>query len=191
MPLLLWVAVIGALIIGGIWVYRQYVSSPEAERVKMEDARIADIQEMVRLCSMDIIEDVPIKGQIGTKHIFAKTTLNGSITFDLEGLEAEGRGDSLFVTLPKEIVEIYESTEPGAYKVIDTWNTGLFGSSRFSTAEENAVKGKVKENFRNSLYRRGYVRQARAEAVENMTSLLSATTGKTVIVTDPTPDGSW
>lgn len=190
--LVLWLIALVVLAGVGYGVYH-YIQKDEerADRVRMREAMIAELQSMARLCSMDIIEDVPIKGQIGTKHIFAKTTLNGTISFDLEGVNPEWRGDSVLLTLPKEIVEVYESTEPGAYQVIDTWNTGLFGSARFSTAEENLVKGKVKENFRNSLYRRGDVKRARAEAVENLTSMLTALTGKRVIVTDTMPEGSW
>lgn len=167
------------------WAY-----SPKTSHSTTHDAVITDITPMVRLCALDIYEDVPIKASIGTKHMFARTTLNGSITFDVEGLTLDQQGDTILVTLPHEIVDVYESTDPNSYLVIDTWNDRLFGSAHFTTAEENSIKAKVRDNFRRKIYRKGYVRRARAEAVTSLTSMLSGLTGKTVIVTDPTPNGT-
>lgn len=162
-----------------IWLWR---SEPAPERVKMTEARITDLRPMAELCTVDFVEDVPIKARIGKKHIFARTTLKGSISFDMEGVTPEYSGDTIRVRLPKEKIEILESTAPDSYEVIDTWNESLFGSGRFSTAEENAVKAKVKDNYRKGLYRRGYVSRAQKEARENLKGMLGALTGKTVIV---------
>lgn len=179
-------AVVAAVaVIAGMWYF-----SPQASRVTMHDAVISDLTPMARLCALDIYEDVPIKAHIGKKHIFARATLNATITFDLEGVKPEMRGDTLFVTLPPERIDIYESTEPGAYVVIDTWTDGLFGSSNFTTAEENSIKAKVRDNFRAKAYAKGYVARARKEAVANLTSMLGGLTGKPVVVTDPTPEGN-
>lgn len=181
--------IIAIIILAGaaaIW----WAHSPKASHVTAHDSTITDISPMVRLCALDIYEDVPVKASIGTRHMFARTTLNSSITFDLENIDLREQGDTIFVTLPREIVEIHESTDPGSYLVIDTWNDRLFGSEHFTTSEENAIKSKVRDNFRRKIYRKGYVRRARAEAVDNLTSMLSGLTGKTVIVTDPTPEGT-
>lgn len=177
------VILLGAL---GAW----WALSPKASRATMHDAAITDISPMVRLCSVDIYEDIPIKASIGPRHMFARATVNGSITFDLEDLHIREQGDTITVTLPREIVEIHESTEPGSYLVIDTWNDNIFGSDNISTTEENKIKAKVRENFRRKVYAKGYVKRARAEATANLTAMLSGLTGKTVVVNDPTPDGN-
>ena len=100
----------------------------------------------------------------------------------MDDVRPEYRGDTILVKLPQEKIDIYESTAPDSYEVIDTWHESLFGSGRFSTAEENAVKAKVKENYRKGLYRRGYVARAQREARANLEGMLKALTGKTVIV---------
>lgn len=183
-------AILAAVIlIGGLAAW--WALSPKASNVTMHDAVISDISPMVRLCSVDIYEDLPIKASIGPRHIFARTTVNGSITFDLENLQIDQQGDTILVTLPRETVEIYESTEPGSYIVIDTWNDNIFGSDNITAVEENKIKAKVRENFRRKIYAKGYVKRARAEAVTNLSGMLSGLTGKTVIVNDPTPEGNF
>ncbi|MCI9285738.1 MAG: DUF4230 domain-containing protein [Muribaculaceae bacterium] len=185
-----WLTILAVVVLAGVAAAWWYFS-PEANRFTMHEAKISDLKPMVRLCSMDIYEDVPIKGHIGPRHIFARAALNGTVTFDLEQLKSEERGDTLIVTLPPEIVEIYESTEPGAYKVIDTWNENFFGSNHFTTEEENTIKSKVRDNFRKKVYAKGYVKRARAEARQNLTDMLGGLTGKRVIVNDPTPEGRY
>ncbi|MDE6418013.1 MAG: hypothetical protein K2K49_02255 [Duncaniella sp.] len=165
-------------------------TAPEPSRIRTYSAKVLDLSPMARLCTLDIYEDVPVKGRVGKKHLVARMTLNGSITFDLDNVIPEERGDTLRVTLPPERVEIYESTEPESYIVIDTWNDALFGSSTLTTSQENAIKAKVKENFCKKLYARGDIARARAEAVRNLTAMLAGLTGKIVIVTDPTPCGT-
>lgn len=181
--LLLVVAAVAGVV---VW----WKSSPEADRVTMRDAKAIDIRPMVRLCSVEIYEDYPVKASIGTRHFFARETLRGSISFDLDSIARESRGDTLVVTLPREIVEIHESTEPDSYEVIDTWNDRFLGSDKFTAAEENEIKRKAVANYRRRIYAKGYVKRARAEARQNLQSLLAATTGRPVLVTDPTPAGS-
>ena len=182
------VIILIVLAAAGVVAYKWYTSS-EASRVTIHEAKITDVTPMLRLCSVEIYDDVPIKGSIGKRHIFARVALNGSISFNLENIEMTETCDTITVTLPREIVDVYESTSPDAYQVIDTWNDGFFGSSNFTTAEENAIKSKVRDNYRKSIYRKGYVSRARKEAVTNLTSLLGGLTGKVVIVNDPSPEG--
>lgn len=177
-----------ALLIGAIAAW--WILQPGRESDTMRRTMISQVTPMVQLCTLDIYEDMPIRGSVGSKHIFALVTLNGSVSFDLEKMEFFERGDTLFVTLPPETVEIYESTDPASYRVIDTWNDNLLGSGTFTTAEENAVKAKVRDNFRHRIYARGYVCRARAQAVSNLSAMLPGLTGKTVIVSDPSPEGS-
>ena len=170
-----------------VWLRKGKEELPVA---KIEPARIIDVRPMVKLCSVEIYEDIPVRAHIGKRHIFARATLKGNISFDLEKTDTRWEGDTLCVTLPPEIVEIYESTEPGAYKVIDTWNERLLGSSNFTTAEENEIKRKVVEAWRDSIYSRGYVRRARREAAGNLETMLRPfAEGKKVVVNDPSPEG--
>lgn len=183
LPYLIILAVICGV---AIW----WLCSPEVDRVKVSEGKISDIKPMVQLCALEVYEDVPVRGDIDSRHLFAKTALNGYISFDLEKLATEERGDTLRVILPPEVIEVRESTDDGAYRVIDAWNDDFFGSSNITTAEENAFKTRAQDNFRKGLYSKGYVKRARSEAVTNLTSMLSALTGRPVVVVDPTPEGA-
>lgn len=167
----------------------EFKKSPEASNFKIHDALVTDLRPAMELCTVEIVEDVPVKGHIGTKHIFARTTLNGYISFDLDSISTSSVGDTIVVSLPHEIIEIRESTRPGSYIVIDTWNEKLLGSSQFTTAEENAVKRKVIENFRKKIYAKGYVRQARKDAVETLRQMLPVISTSPVKIIDPVPGG--
>lgn len=157
-------------VIGCIWWFTR--PSEPAPVAKIEQARIIDVRPMVKLCSVEIYEDVPVKAKIGTRHLVARETLTGTISFDLEKIDQRWDGDTLVVTLPPEIVEIYESTDPDAYKVIDRWNDKILAGSNFTADEENEMKRQVVEAWRDSIYSRGYVKRAREEAVKNLESML-------------------
>lgn len=181
-----------AILLGGILliVSLNRKSSQQSGDLTIDGAMVKEVESMVRLCSMDIYEETPVKATIGNRHLFGRITLKGSITFDLERIALKMSGDTLRVQLPLEKVEILESTDKDSYIVIDTWNDRFMGSGSFTTAEENKIKEKVKQNAIKSVYRKGYVKRARAEAAENLTAMLSALTSKPVVVTDPTPDGN-
>lgn len=181
-----------AILLGGILlvVSLNRKSSRQSGDLTIDGAMVKEVESMVRLCSMDIYEETPVKATIGNRHLFGRITLKGSITFDLERISLKMSGDTLRVQLPPEKVEILESTDKDSYIVIDTWNDRFMGSGSFTTAEENKIKEKVKQNAIKSIYRKGYVKRARAEAAENLTAMLSALTSKPVVVTDPTPEGN-
>ncbi len=181
-----------AILLGGILliVSLNRKSSRQSGDLTVDGAMVKEVESMVRLCSMDIYEETPVKATIGNRHLFGRITLKGSITFDLERIALKMSGDTLRVQLPPEKVEILESTDKDSYIVIDTWNDRFMGSGSFTTAEENKIKEKVKQNAIKSIYRKGYVKRARAEAAENLTAMLSALTSKPVVVTDPTPEGN-
>lgn len=181
-----------ATLLGGILliVSLNRKSSRQSGDLTVDGAMVKEVESMVRLCSMDIYEETPVKATIGNRHLFGRITLKGSITFDLERIVLKMSGDTLRVQLPPEKVEILESTDKDSYIVIDTWNDRFMGSGSFTTAEENKIKEKVKQNAIKSIYRKGYVKRARAEAAENLTAMLSALTSKPVVVTDPTPEGN-
>lgn len=182
------IIVLVIIAVAGFVAYKWY-TAPEATNITLQEAKITDVTPMLRLCSVEIYDEVPVKGDIDSRHLFARVALNGSISFDLDSVKMTESGDTLSVTLPREIVDIYESTDAGAYQVIDTWCDSFLGSSNFTTAEENSIKSKVRDNYRKEIYQKGYVARARKEAVANLTSLLGGLTGKTVIVTDPSPEG--
>lgn len=166
------------------------IPSRKSDPVAMTPARISDIATMVSLSTVDIYEEQPIIGRIGSKHLVARQTLTGSVSFDLEKLVVDTAGDTLRVILPPETVELYESTEPGSYVVIDTWNDRLLGSG-LTTREENAIKTKAMSMARKRIYAKGYVRRARAEAVANLAQLLRPlAASRPVMIIDPTPAGN-
>ena len=172
------------------WFIYSLRTSPEASRTAIHKSRIADVKAVAQLCTVDFYEDYPIRGSVGNKHIFARMTLTGSISFDIDSLDIGLRGDTLIVTLPPETVTVRESTDSDAYEIIDTWNDSFLGSSTLSTAEENEIKTKAIDRFKRHIYAKGHVRRARAEAVGKLSAMLSTVYGKPVIVSDPTPDGT-
>lgn len=178
-------------IVAVVAVVSWWSSAPEADRVHVDDARIAEVKSMVQLASLDLYEEIPIKASIGNRHIVARQRLEGSVNFDLENLEMEQKGDTLMVALPREIVTVRESTTPGSYEVVDTWNDKFFGSDHFTTAEENRIKKRAMDNYVKSLYSKGVIREARRAARENIKKLLGPVTGKTVIVIDSMPAGQF
>ncbi|MDE6394743.1 MAG: hypothetical protein K2K77_05315, partial [Duncaniella sp.] len=81
------------LVAAGVVAYKWY-TAPEASRVTMQEAKITDVSPMLRLCSVEIYDDVPVKGKIGDRHIFARVALKGSISCDLDNVEMTESGDT-------------------------------------------------------------------------------------------------
>lgn len=169
--------------------YWWYIS-PDADNVKIHNATVKEVKDMVRLCSMEIYDEVPVKGHVGSRHLVAKMQLKGTVNFDLEKINADLAADTVRIALPPEEVEVLESTDDNSYVIIDTWNDEFMGSDNFTAAEENSMKAKVRANWLRRIYANGTVARARAEAVQNLGSMLSAILHKPVIVTDPTPQGA-
>lgn len=182
-----YLTLIVVLAVCGIVAY--FYFAPSRSRVTLHDATIKEVKDMARLCTVEIYEEVPVRGHVGQRHLVAREVLVGNISFDLEGLAMDASSDTIRVTLPREIVEIRESTEPGSYTVIDNWNDSFMGDANITTAEENKMKQLTLDSFVKAVYAKGYVKRARAEAVANLTSLLSSMTGRPVVVTDPSPEG--
>lgn len=163
---------------------------------KTEHARIKNITQMVELCTADIHEEWAVKDSVNGKWIVARQTIEGRIRFDLDSLRIEKRGDTTVVYLPRERVDIMESASPGAYEVLDAWDgRNLIFERTLTAAEENILKSRWQRRARGRIYKRGYVRDARANAVKSLTPLLNAMRGPTgeegpVIIVDPTPQGN-
>lgn len=184
------VAVFVAVTAGAVLLFRSCTKEPPvADGITVSDARISEIKSMVRLCALEIYQEVPIKATIGKRHLVAGQAIEGQIIFDAEHLRTETRGDTLIVILPPEQVIIRESTRPGAYKVIDTWSDAFLGSSHFNAEEENAIKRRVIQRMQKEMYEKGYVREARRTAIATLSRMLATTPGTAVIVIDPSPDG--
>ena len=164
--------------------------SPEVDGASMHESTINNVRTMARLQSMEIYDEVPVKGSIGSRHLVGRLRVRGNVGFDIDKLDADLSADTVRLYLPAEVIDVYESTDPGSYIVFDTWNDALFGKSNFTTAEENSIKAKVKANWIKRLYANGTVARARAEATGNLQSMLSLTLGKPVVVSDSTPRGA-
>lgn len=177
----------------GVYLYEQYQQRQE-EEITVEPAKVASLKTMAQLCVVDIYSEVPILDTINSKVIFAVQKQQGSISFDLEGLDPDLSGDTIRLTLPPEIVELRESTEPNAWEVIDTKSVGpmsILRSDKFTVEEENAAKAHAGRKAIRQLYRNGTVRKARADARKNLAEMLQLTYRKPVIVSDPTPNGVY
>lgn len=163
------------------------------ERIEIAPARIADIKELARLCAIDIYTEMPVLDTVNNKVMFAVQKQTGSISFDMENLNPDDSGDTVRVTLPPEIVELYEATSRNAWEVIDTKAIGpmaMLRSDKFSLQEENVVKSRVRQKSIKQLYTNGTVHRAREEGAIELKRLLEMAYRKPVVVTDPTPDGA-
>ncbi len=169
-----------------------YFSTPK-KTIDVSEGRVSRIEEMVRLCAVDIYSEVPVLDTIDNKVMFAVQKQKGSVSFDIENMQVDAGGDTVRVTLPPEIIDLYEATEDNSWEVIDTKAVGpmaMLRSDKFTVEEENAVKANIKRNSRRLLYRNGTVKRARADGAQMLRTLLETVYDKPVLVTDPTPDGA-
>ena len=151
---------------------------------EFDEARLDEVREMVKLCSMKICDEVAIKDSINGKWIFAKAKVNSYIRFDIEQLDYEVRNDTIFMKLPPEEVEIYESTEPGAYQVFDTWDNSLLSRRKMTATEENILKRRMADRYRSAIYQKGYVKRARGSAITTLQTLFGHLKQPIVIIDD-------
>lgn len=173
------------------WQIYRFMQRPD--EIEVLPSKPGDIKEMARLCSMEIYNEVSILDTVNYKVMFAVQKQSGSISFDMENIQIDDSGDTIRIVLPREIVEVYESNEKNAWEVIDTKAIGpmaFLRSNKFTAAEENRVKSKIKAKAIKRLYSNGTVKKARKDAVENLTRLMEGVYRKPVIVTDPTPNGN-
>lgn len=163
-------------------------STSASTNMSFSETKLSEIKEMVKLCSLEVRDDIAFKDSINGKWIFAKSTVNGYIRFDLERLDYQLRNDSVFVILPPEEIDIYESTSDNAYEVIDTWDSSLLGLRKLTAAEENAIKKRMAAHYKKSFYSKGYVKRARASAISTLSRLFSKM-DPNITVIDLRPDG--
>lgn len=173
--------VVTALVAAGLFRLYHSISTPK-KTVEVTPARIASVEEMVKLCSVDIYSEVPVLDTLDRKVMFAIQKQRGQISFDIENLQIDSVGDTLRVTLPKEKVELYESTDPHSWEVVDTKGLGLLVSNKFTIEEENRLKKQIRKRSIERLYRDGTVKRAREEAAANLQLLLQPIYRRSVIV---------
>lgn len=173
------------------WQFYRHFQKPD--EIEVSPARPGIAEEMARLCSVEIYNEVPVLDTVNYKVMFAVQKQSGSISFDIDNLDIDDSGDTIKIILPREIVNIYESTEKGSWQVIDTKAIGpmaILRSNKFTAEEENRVKSKLKAKSIARLYSNGTVQRARKDASENLKRLMENVYRKPVIVSDPTPDGT-
>lgn len=162
--------------------------------IDVSKGHISKIETMAQLCAVEIYSEVPVLDTINDKVMFAVQKQKGSVSFDLEKMKVDADGDTVTVTLPQEIVELYEATEDNSWEVIDTKAIGsmaMFRSDKFTDEEENMLKAHIKENSRRLLYRNGTIQRARAEGARILQPLMEKVYRKPVKVIDPTPKGTY
>lgn len=136
-------------------------------------AHLKSLNEMAQLATLDFHEEIAVKDKQAGKWIVARMTVEGSVRYDLDSLRLEQRGDSLLLIMPKERFDILESTDPGSYEVLDSWDAerAMFGR-KMTAAEENALKQRARNRLETTLRNRGYVKRARENARTVLTPLL-------------------
>lgn len=182
-----WGVIISVAVAAAVILVRRYTHSPEDERLTVKEAKIVSLKPVAELLTMELHEEIPVRGRIGSKHIFARMTVEGRVMFDLDTVKPEYRGDTLIVRLPRERVEIMESTDKDAYQVIDTWNDRPLRSSYISARQENDLKRMALDHAARRMYERGYVKRARKNARESLAHLLTLSWPGTVLVIDECP----
>ncbi|WP_280746494.1 MULTISPECIES: DUF4230 domain-containing protein [unclassified Parabacteroides] len=130
------------------------------------------------------------KDTIGIKGAVLRVKARVRISFDIEHIPTAEQGDTLFVQLPREIIDIYESTREG-YQVLDVWYVWIPSDPAeitLTTDEENAIKQKIKQKIRQQMYEKDYVARARENAVRSLAQLFSKFKDH-IVIHDPYPSG--
>lgn len=180
-----------AVVIGLVILYFS-LSSPK-KSIDVSKGQIRNVETMAQLCAIEIYSEVPILDTVNNKVMFAVQKQKGSVSFDLENMDMDIKGDTVKISLSPEIVEIYEATEDNSWEVIDTKAIGVMSvlrSNKFTDEEENAIKAKIRNNSKKLLYHNGTIERARKEGANNLQMLMEKVYQKPVKVFDPTPKGA-
>ena len=162
-----------------------YFTIHKSERkVEVGEGRIHNVETMAQLCSVELYNEIPVRDTVNNKEIFAIQKQRGSVSFDMEKLDIRADGDTVYATLPPEIVELYESTDPNSWEVIDTKGLSLFTSDKLTAEEDNIVKSRLKKRAKRLLYQNGTIRRARQEGVLTLQSFLEKLYKKPALVRD-------
>ena len=172
-----------------IWgVYAFFFASKDS--VIVGKGKINKVDTMVELCSIDFYNEVPIIDTVQNWECFAKQKQRGSISFDIENLEIDSKGDSVYIILPPEIIEIMDSTDDKAWETVDSKDLRWLRTSKAPIEVWTTVKKNALNKSKKNLYQAGIVERARAEGAENLQILMEKVYQKPVKVSDPTPKGA-
>lgn len=181
------------IVAAGLIVGAFYIFSGSEKRIDIEKGRIDKLSNMVQLCSMEIYNEMPVVDTVHNKVIFAIQKQRGSISFNVDNLQADLSGDTVKIILPPEMVELRESTDNNSWRVVDTKSIGalsIIRSNKITLEEENAIKRKIIKKSVKDLYDNGTVARARAEASENLKLLMQKIYRKPVEIIDYSPHGA-
>lgn len=168
-----------------------HAARPEKDDIEVRKGRLHDIETMARLCSVDLYAELPVLDTINGKVLFAVQKQRGSVTFDMDQLAVDDSGDTVKITLPPERVQIFESTDPDSWEVIDTKAIGplaLLRSDRLNIRDENRLKDRIRQKAVRKFYDNGTVARARAQAARTLESLMGKIYRRPVTVIDPVTD---
>lgn len=178
--------VILLLIVIGTSVYKRMNTTS----ISTLSAKVEEIRQAVKLSALDITTEEIFRDTINNKGVVSRVKVEVHISFDIEDIPMTEQGDTLFVQLPREIIEVYESSDNG-YQVLDVWSVWFpenFADVTLTSDEENRVKRRLRQKIEREMYTKGYVKRARENAVNSLAALFSRFRDHIVIV-DYYPDG--
>lgn len=184
------IAVVCCVVALGVCIVNRAKSADPGKTYEVAEGKVVDMKQLAELCTVEIYSEVPVLDTINHKVLFGVQKQRGSVSFDLEKLQVDAQGDTVFVTLSPEIIRLEEATDSNSWEVIDTKSLKLMRSGRLTAEEDNMVKSHIKSKSVRELYKNGTVKRARKEACANLRALYSRIYKKPVVVTDPTPNGT-
>ncbi len=98
--------IVALLVVGAIIAGYFYFTNAKNPVSMVGKGKINKIETMAQLCAIDLYNEVPILDTINSKVICAVQKQRGSVSFDLEKMKMDTKGDSVIITLSPEIVEI-------------------------------------------------------------------------------------
>ncbi|MDE6648870.1 MAG: hypothetical protein K2K45_02965 [Muribaculaceae bacterium] len=174
------------LIVIGVYVFLIYPQNS----VTVGKGQINKVKTMVELCTIDFYNEVAVKDTIANWELFGKQKQRGSISFDIENLQIDADGDTVYIVLPSEIIEIMEATDDNSWESVDSKDLRSMRWADAPTELWNLAKKNAMENSKKLLYDNGTVERARSEGAQSLQMLMEKVYRKPVKVTDPTPKGA-
>lgn len=182
------IILLAVIIVAGIGVY--LFSSNSKSNVLIGKGQISKVETMVQLCTIDFLNEVPVKDTIDNWELFGIQKQRGSVSFDIENLKVESGNDTVIIELPAEIIEINESTDDNSWQPVDSKDLRTLRIAKAPAELYTRLKQKSIENSKAQLYQNGVVARARKEGAQSLQALMEKVYRKPVKVVDPTPEGA-
>lgn len=182
------IILLAVIIVAGIGVY--LFSSNSKSNVLIGKGQISKVETMVQLCTIDFLNEVPVKDTIDNWELFGIQKQRGSVSFDIENLKVESGNDTVIIELPAEIIEINESTDDNSWQPVDSKDLRTLRIAKAPAELYTRLKQKSIENSKAQLYHNGVVARARKEGAQSLQALMEKVYRKPVKVVDPTPEGA-